>query len=566
MAETATHLDAIVIGSGFGGSVVAARLAEGGMKVCVLERGRRYPPGSFARTQSAMSQNVWDPSNRKLGLFNVWSFAGIEAVVASGLGGGSLIYANVLLRKPREWFAENHGPHREPWPITYRDLESHYEQVERRMDAQQYPFEKKPYNQTLKTAALKEAADRLGLHWELPKLAVTFANKGEEAAVGEVIKEERPNIHERTRLTCLLTGECDVGCNSGSKNTLDYNYLTSAWHAGADIRTLAEARVIAPRREGGYRVSYVQHVENKPYWKTDGREPIEITADRLVLSAGTLGSTYLLLRNQSYFPNLSKRLGDRFCGNGDLLAFASNCRTSDPPPRTRDLASWSGPVITSTIRVSDELDGGTGRGFFIQDAGIPAFATWLLEGTQLKEIVRRLGRTLWRRFRAMMRRDPRSDISGEIASALGECDYSRSWLPLLGMGRDIPDGKFSLRREATGEPLLACNWTMQTSTKYFERVRQTMADITGVLGGRFVPNPTLRLSRVITVHPLGGCPMGVSPENGVVSPQGEVFGYPGFFIADGSVLPGPVGANPSLTIAAVANKTADHILDSRAHS
>ena len=165
-----------------------------------------------------------------------------------------------------------------------------------------------------------------------------------------------------------------------------------------------------------------------------------------------------------------------------------------------------------------------------------------------------------------MRRDPRSDISGEIASALGECDYSRSWLPLLGMGRDIPDGKFSLRREATGEPLLACNWTMQTSTKYFERVRQTMADITGVLGGRFVPNPTLRLSRVITVLPLGGCPMGVSPENGVVSPQGEVFGYPGFFIADGSVLPGPVGANPSLTIAAVANKTADHILDSRAHS
>ncbi|WP_412061637.1 GMC oxidoreductase [Rubrivirga sp. IMCC45206] len=550
------HFDTVIVGSGFGGSVTAARLSEGGQRVCLLERGQAFPPDSFPRTQHGLSRNFWDPSEGRFGMFNVWSFEGLEALVASGLGGGSLIYANVLLRKPPEWFANDFGGAREPWPVTYDDLVPHYERAEARLGVQRYPFDKAPYDKTRKTQALKDAADRLGLEWELPPLAVTFANDGEEPAIGEPIVEARPNLHGRTRTTCRLCGECDVGCNYGSKNTLDYNYLTDAHHAGADLRTLSEVRRIEPRPEGGYRIHYVRHRIDGAHADAPTRDPESVTADRLVMSAGTLGTTYLLLRSRDDLPNLSPRLGERFCGNGDLLSFAMKC-TGDDPSETVDLGPTYGPVITSTIRVPDALDGGgDGRGYYIQDAGFPAFATWLLEAFQIRGTVGRVAHLLWARVRAALGRSPRSDISAELADVLGDCALSQGSLPLLGMGRDVPDGTFTLAEDDH----LACDWTIDSSKPYFDRVLGTMRDITDAWGGEFLPNPTYRLSRVITVHPLGGCPMGLTPEEGVVDPFGEVFGYPGLYVADGSVLPGPTGPNPSLTIAALADRTADRIL------
>ncbi|MDX1530276.1 MAG: GMC family oxidoreductase [Rhodothermales bacterium] len=565
------HFDAVVVGSGFGGSVCAYRLAGAGLRVCLLERGRPYPPGSFPRTQHALSESFWDPSEDHYGMFNVWSFKGIEALVASGLGGGSLIYANVLLRKPPEWFVEReaYAGAEERWPVTYDDLVPHYERAEAMLGAQRFPFEHAPYSEAKKTQALKTAAERLGLEWTLPNLAVTFAADGRPPATGEPIPEAQPNYHAATngrsytRTTCRLCGECDVGCNYGSKNTLDYNYLTAAHHAGADIRPLSEVLAFAPRSEGGYAVRYVRHDPDGGYWKRAGREPVEVTADRLVLGAGTLGSTFLLLKNRGALPNLSGRLGAGFCGNGDLLSFAVKC--TEPvdgevgQAQTRDLGPTYGPVITSTVRVPDTLDGGDGRGFYVQDAGYPAFATWLVEATNVRGTVRRLVRVAGRRVYAMLSRDPNADIGAEVAAVLGDCALSRSSLPLLGMGRDVPDGALYLE----GEDHLACTWSIESSKPFFGRVRDTMEAITEAWGGEFVPNPTYRISRVITVHPLGGCPMGSSPEHGVVDAHGEAFGHPGLYVAVGAVMPGPVGPNPALTIAALADRTADRILDQR---
>src|SRR5262245_6691170 len=163
------YYDAVIVGSGFGGSVMAYRLAEAGLRVCLLERGRLYPPGSFPRSPYRMKANFWDPSEGRYGLFNVWSFQGIDVIVSSGLGGGSLIYSNVLIRKDERWFVKEdlqHGGY-EYWPITRADLDPNYDRVERMLNAQRYPFEQSPYDQTPRTRAFKAAAEQLGLDWFL---------------------------------------------------------------------------------------------------------------------------------------------------------------------------------------------------------------------------------------------------------------------------------------------------------------------------------------------------------------------------------------------------------------
>src|SRR5882757_67704 len=139
--------DAVIIGSGFGGAVMAYRLAQAGKRVLVLERGKSYPPNSFPRAPRDMARNFWDPSEGLYGLFNLWSFRGSGAIVASGLGGGSLVYANVLIRKPEKWFVWESPVDGSftPWAVTQSDLIPHYERVERMMGANPYPFEAAPY-------------------------------------------------------------------------------------------------------------------------------------------------------------------------------------------------------------------------------------------------------------------------------------------------------------------------------------------------------------------------------------------------------------------------------------
>ncbi|QSQ22537.1 GMC family oxidoreductase [Pyxidicoccus parkwayensis] len=568
MDTSDTHYDAIIVGSGFGGSVMAYRLAEAGLRVCVLERGKAYPPGSFPRSPIAMRHNIWDPSLGMHGMFNLWSFSGLGGVVSSGLGGGSLIYANVLLRKDEKTFVHEdlHDGGYESWPVTRKDLDPHYDLVERMMNAQRYPLEHEPYTATAKTQAMKVAAERLGRggDWQLPPLAVTFSNPGEPPVPGEPIREQYPNLHGRTRTTCRLCGECDIGCNYGSKNTLDYTYLSAAKRHGAELRTLAEVKAFWPGDGGGYVVQYVD------YSDTPEGEPLEVssellprvtlTADRLVLAAGTFGTTYLLLKNQRHFPALSSQLGTRFCGNGDLLGFMLRCTDSTSGTRLpRVLDGGHGPVITSALHFRGQEEGGTGRGYYVEDAGYPEFINWLYEGAHQVALLKRGVRLASRIAKGWLGLTHDSDVSEEIAEVLGDCIGSATSLPLLAMGRDLPNGKMSLSKDG----MLEVDWREQNSAEYFRRVRQSMADIAHALEGKMVQNPLGYLSRVITVHPLGGCPMALSPDEGVVDANGEAYGHPGLYITDGSMMPGPVGPNPSLTIAAFADRFADHLLAGR---
>jgi len=560
-AGTDSHFDTVIVGSGFGGSVMACRLAEAGQRVCVLERGRAYPPGSFTRSPYRARESFWDPGRGLTGMYHYWSFKGIDALVSAGLGGGSLIYANVFLRKDERWFVQEDlgdGGY-EYWPVTRADLEPHYDRVEAMIGLQRYPFEHEPYANTPKTIAFKLAAERNGMEWFLPPLAVTFANEGEAPRPGQKIQEKLRNLHDRDRVTCQLCGECDVGCNFGAKNTLDYNYLTHAAHHGAEIRTLCDVRTLEPREGGGYAVGYTALDAEAGDVSANGRPaPLTtLTCDRLVLSAGTLGTTNLLLRNRSAFPRISRKLGTRFCGNGDLLTLALNtCDIVDGRRVPRIVDPGYGPVITSTVRMPDALDGGEGRGFYLQDAGYPQHLAWILH-------VLAAPRTLWNwrdhgwyLVKNWLRGSPDTDVTGHIADLLESAELSAGGLPLLGMGRDVPDGRMFLRGGR-----LDLDWKTDKSSPYFDRLRTTSRGVARSLGGRFADNPIWFLKRVITVHPLGGAPMGRFASEGVVDPYGNVFGYPGLYVADGSVMPGPVGPNPSFTIAALADRFADRILE-----
>ena len=269
-----------------------------------------------------------------------------------------------------------HGGY-EHWPISRADLEPHYDAVESMIGTATYP-----YADTAKTNALREAAEGAGLRCRCRRSPSASPAAREASRCGPARSRRRRTA---TSTACrappaALVGECDLGCNYGAKNTLDHTYLSAAQHRGADIRVRHEVKGFRPLGSdegGGYEVTYVVHtgVDGEP---AVGLPTQTIRCERLVLAAGTFGTTYLLLRNRTAFPGLSAALGTRFSGNGDLLGFVMNAARDG---LGRDLAPNTGPVITSAIRVGDEVDGdgAPGRGHYIEDAGYPAFAAWLAE-------------------------------------------------------------------------------------------------------------------------------------------------------------------------------------------
>ena len=562
-APAPEHADAVVIGSGFGGAVTAYRLAQAGLSVILLERGQAYPPDSFPRTPAEMSRAFWDPAAGLHGMFDVWRFSGCDSVVSSGLGGGSLIYANVLLRKDEHWFVQDdplpHGGF-ESWPVTRADLDPHYDEVERMLGATPYPLEAAPYAATRKTRAMQDAAAELGLPWQLPPLAVSFA-PAPGAAPGPglpIVDPPYGNLHGRQRdhLPAVRRVRHRLQHRGQEQPRLQLPVRRPAsrrrpahWSRGAGHPPPAGQRL-----RSGLHPARRRPTSSGP--RGAAAPPSgTIVCERLVLAAGTYGTSYLLLRNRAHFPGLSPALGTRFSGNGDVLSFLINARDRGG---IRPLDASRGPVITSAIRLSDQHDvpAGSGRGAYLEDGGYPAFVNWLVEAADVPGETRRLAQFVFERCHAIVTRAPDPSLSREISDLIGTDSLSVGSLPLLGMGRDVPDGVLRLCGDR-----LDLVWSTATSEAYFERVNATMRRIAAVLGARCVNNPMWLSKRIITAHPVGGAPMGRDPSAGVCDSYGEVFGYPGLYIADGAAMPGPVGPNPSLTIAALADRMCSRLLE-----
>ncbi|MBB5916609.1 cholesterol oxidase [Nocardia transvalensis] len=524
------HVDVVIVGSGFGGAVAAYRLAEAGLEVVVLERGARYPPGSFPRLPAELARSFWHPPSNRYGLFDVRKFTDFTALTAAGLGGGSLIYANVLARREHEFVREPlPGGGFQCWPVTRADLEPHYDAVERMLTPAPYPLAEPGYA-VGRATEMRRAADRVGLEWELPPLAVSFAAKpGESPRPGVPVAESAyGNLHGMPRSTCRLCGECDLGCNDGAKNTLDHTYLSAAHRHGAQLRTLHEVIAIRP----GYEVDFVCH--------EDGAHGT-ITCDRLVLAAGTFGTTRLLLHSRHAMPWLGSALGTRFSGNGDMVGVLWRAREPLHPSRA--------PVITTSLRIP-------GRNAVLQDGGYPGFVDWVGEHYALGDVMTRAARFLAAQVAGRFVDRPPGDLGRDLAELIGSSERSAHASCVLGLGEDRPTGVMTLRGDD-----LRVEWKTADSAAHFTATRAVMSRVADAMGARLWgahPGPG---NVPITVHPLGGAPMGHHHGEGVCDSYGQVFGPAGLYVADGAAMPGPVGVNPALTIAAMSDRMCTRLLE-----
>jgi len=545
VAGQGSEFDVVVIGSGFGGSVMTCRLAEKGYRVCLLERGQEYGFNAFPRRIHELKRAFWDPKDGLDGLFEVRSRpdSDICTVTASGLGGGSLIYSNVLIPMDEELFVG--------WPggINRSVLEPYYEKVLETMQAAPYPFDDPYYADTPKSAALKNAAGKLQQdpeatappHGFFPHLAVWFE--------GAFPGEQSANAHGVLQSRCIKCGECNIGCNIHAKNTLDLNYIARARNASrlgpqntpADVRTNAEAVDITPVGDG-YSVSYRDTQE--------AADPVTLRAGKVIVACGSIGSAGLLLRlkRSNSLPRLSDALGKNWCGNGDLLGMMLKAGTQIVPTM--------GPVITYAVKYDYRpYPDGFPHQIYIEDAGFPAFLAWYVASNipSARNILDRI-KLIWRFITRLFRRRPEINIGDDIARMIDNDGLIRRTLILLGMGRDRSDGEVVL--DAEGDP--SVKWNTEGSELHIDRQKREMKRIADALDGHFLVNPLTYLDKLISVHPLGGCVMADDPAHGVVDPYGEVFNYPGLYVVDGSIVPTSTGPNPSLTIAALAERIADN--------
>jgi cholesterol oxidase len=545
-AEQCNDIDVIVIGSGYGASVCAARLAEAGAKVVVLERGRDFADGSgkpFPDTAEQLRANTQIESSlfqrtRRLGLFNFHLNREVDVLVGCGLGGTSLINSNVVIR------AERRVLQRDAWPSALREpndgmwLESYYRRALSVLDPMQYPTERRPPPR---------------------KLAAIIKNGGERCQLNVHYSQANVNSVGVPQQECNDCGDCNTGCNFAAKKTLCFTYLPIAKSFGARIFVQRDVRHI--ERSGDQWVVHFQRLQS-------GSEAIEaterISARAVVIGAGVLGTTGILLRSRKRGLSLSDCLGQRFSGNGDAIAFAYNCDepidavgygnlvVDVPPYAPPDGVSRVGATILGMIDQRDTAN--VDDGILIEESCVPSGLARLMRvvaqliaatGTETQH-----GLTHWFNERLAEARDLVGGENGALSRTL----------PLVLMGHDGANGVIELDEDDSPQ----IRWPERNTAALMTSENARAREIASKLGGLFVPDPSRFLNNHITVHPLGGCPMGDCVATGVVDHAGRVFQQAGrvhnrLYVSDASVIPTSLGANPLLTITALAERTAEHI-------
>ncbi|GGC91063.1 alkaline phosphatase D family protein [Chelatococcus reniformis] len=552
-APQVTHFDVLVIGSGYGGAVAAATFAgrhrDGvPIAVAVLERGKEYLPGSFPVGLGELPGHL-RRDNQKEGLFDVRASGDVVTVVANGVGGGSLINAGVMDQPLPSVFAQG-------WPRALADVAGWQPYFDRaaellgaRIDGVPNTIADHPDGLPQKFRSIRDVAPDGRFRPAAITVAMSQSTSSGNVRLGK----------------CVRCGDCATGCNFGAKNSLDVGLLVRAQQNGAEI--FSGATVLSVEAEGaGWIVNAVY--TNASLRKRDG-EVLRIRAGKVVLAAGTLGSTEILMRSQAAGLAVSgTRLGRRASTNGDMLvadyataASVDAVADEEVQPSLRAI----GPTITGIIDLRDTA------GVLIEEMAVPA--SLRLAFTELFAVVNTL--------HGLDEADRSKHIQGypdaDLYAAPGR-RIGRSAIYAI-MGDDGAAGTITLEGDVSvaRDGIARMQFTGLPEDPVNDRRVEALADLTRGTGGRVIANPIWKLlptglnwllagqrGPLLTVHPLGGCVMADDGTAGVVDHLGRVFStdasdavHNGLVVLDGSVIPTALGINPALTISAVALRAAE---------
>ena len=536
------HFGVVVIGSGYGASITAARLSKhlkDEHRICMLERGKEWVPGSFPDTFAKVSgnarANLVGPTKgqvtQPLGLFNLMMNDEVNILSGNGLGGGSLVNASIALRPHAEVFEQS------GWPTALRNVETlgpYYDSV-----AGALSLTRTPYDQTPKVRSRRLAAERISRNpnfFDRSHVSVMYDHRH--------LDQQLRNKQGMIQRPCTLCGDCINGCNIGAKNTLAMNYLPVAKHNGTEMYTQMEVKSIE-KMDGYYRINmeYIDDTVNKIT-----RHPVSINSRLVVVGAGSPASAAILLDSQTDAFSFSPRLGYGWSGNGDTIGFVINLPPGNNigghgacPPRLGPV----GPTVQTSLNFYRDIE--LRKRLLVQDAAIPR------------------------------------GVNNLFNVLLGDGDLDHS-MAMLGMGHDTGDGRL-IKKDGRWQ----IKWEGLKESEYRKMVFREFDKLARAHGGKYKRLKAFG-DNLVTVHPLGGCNMSDDPAYGAVNHLGQVYdgsgggsdcgcgplgassmGYSsqagivsagvhqGLYVADGSVIPTALGVNPYMTIGALSERIAHHI-------
>lgn len=509
--------DVLVIGSGFGGSVSALRLTEKGYRVGVLESGRRFADGDFAKTSWRLRKYVWAPALGCFGILRMTLLRDVMIVSGSGVGGGSLVYANTLYEPLPAFYKDPQWADIADWEA---ELAPYYAQAKKMLGVSIYATTTAADQEMLKVARQMGAEDT----FHPTPVGVFFGNEGD--APGDAVADPYFGGAGPERNTCLNCGECMTGCRHNAKNTLVKNYLHLAEAGGAEIHPLTTVTDVRPSG-GGYAVTTVRTGR----WL---RRKKVVTAEQVIFSAASLGTQRLLhrCRDNGSLPDISPRLGELSRTNSEAVLAARTLR--------KDVDYSKGVSITSSFHPDadthvEPVRYGKGSnllalmGAVLADGGKgPRWVTALKVYARIgpRNIVRLHNPRKW-------------SEQSIIVLVMQSLNNSLTTFTKRGIF-----GRKMTSRQGEGEP--NPSWI----PKAHEVTRKLAENIGGVPGGTVGDLVNIPL----TAHFIGGCAIGTSIDNGVIDPYQRMYGHRGLHVADGSAISANLGVNPSLTITAQAER------------